>query len=606
MAGFDFAFFQLLFKMVAHQTGSISRVDFEPQKPHFEGRAIAQAFPRATPESQGISSDHVRGYLEALADDPDSNPHHVMIMRHGYVIAECSFFPYVNGMWHVTHSMCKTITGMAVGFAIDEGLLSLDEHIMTIFSKYTNVLLRLRKNNVTIENLLDMTSGVDFSEAGAISGNSWRSGFMNAAQKFEPGTQFEYNSMNSYMLSAAIQEKTGMTMMEYLRPRLFDPLGIEEIFWEKCPQGVTKGGWGLFLKPEDALKLGWLYLNRGVWHGKQIVPESWVETSTSRHSDGGSFGYGYQLWMEERPGAFAYNGLFGQDIVVCPDIGLVHMVNASSRELIQSGDLTDIMRRFWGAGYKPSDGPLPEAPEAYARLIQTEMNLNDGIWESRESGHRGFWVYPVDRSGFLVDDLTRLLSGHNYRMEDGVIGLFPLICQVMHNNFTEGIKEIGFDTEDEKLVLVVKEGDTCHRMKVGFGRDNEITEIDLRGEPYAVSLHGRITSDETDRIALVLELSFLEECCSRTMHLFFSGKDLELRATEKPGDKVIMEALDYTGSSKITENKLLRNLVPEGTMNIMDQSIYYTVHPIDIGHLIEKEDEAKSSAAAARIESDEV
>ena len=587
MAGLDFAFFQLLYKMLSHQTGSISRVDFHPQKPRFEGREIPMQFPRTSPEAQGISSDHIREYLQTLAGSQASSPHHSMIMRHGNVISECSFFPYERGIWHITHSLCKSVTGMAVGFAVDEGILSLDEKILDIFSRHAGVFSHIRRGGLTVEDLLNMTSGVDFSEAGAISGNTWRAGYMNAPQKFEAGSQFEYNSMNSYMLSAAIQEKTGLTMMEYLRPRLFEPLGIDEIFWERCPQGVTKGGWGMFIKPEDALKLGYLYLHGGSWKGRQIIPRSWVEASTAKHSDGGAFGYGYQLWMDERPGSFAFNRLFGQDVVVDPDIDMVYMVNAGSRELFQTGELTSIMRYYWGGHYRPSDTPLPEDPEAYARLIQLERNLMDGIWKPAQEKHEGFWIYPAQSHSFRTEDLIRQLSGRSYRMEQGTIGLFPLICQVMHNNFTEGISRIGFEEDDGTLAVLFREGESTQKIRISFGGEKYISQIDLRGEPYLVSMTGRITTDEMDRIALVLELYYMEESCSRVFHMFFSGKDLELRATEKPGDKVIMEALDYTGGGSLMENRIIRRIIPQGTENIMDESLYFTVHPTDIGHVEE-------------------
>lgn len=292
MAGFDVSFWSLLFKLLSRQTGRISKVNFEPQKPHFENTPILQPFERATPESQGVSSDHIRSFLADLAEDNDANPHHVMILRHGKVICECSYAPYVDGMWHITHSMCKSVTGMAVGFAVDEGILSLDETIESIFPSYVPILSKLRWRNqkeITIGNLLNMTSEVEFSEAGAISGNEWRKGYMASNLKCEPGTKWDYNSMNSYMLSAAIQEKTGMTMFDYLKPRLFEPLGIDKIYWEYSPEHITKGGWGMFLRPEDALKLGYLYMNGGRWKGKQILSEEWVKLSTSTQADNGNW-----------------------------------------------------------------------------------------------------------------------------------------------------------------------------------------------------------------------------------------------------------------------------------------------------------------------------
>ena len=154
---------------------------------------------------------------------------------------------------------------------------------------------------VTVEHLLTMTSGVQFNEIGAISGNDWLNSFLNAPVSGKPGAAFQYNSMNTYVLSAIVTERTGMTLSEYLEPRLFQPLGITKYLWETCPKGITKGGWGLFLCPEDMAKLGQLYLQRGIWKGQQLVPEGWVEISTGKQVESveGTFGYGYQVWMEK-------------------------------------------------------------------------------------------------------------------------------------------------------------------------------------------------------------------------------------------------------------------------------------------------------------------
>ena len=190
---------------------------------------------------------------------------------------------------------------------------------------------------------------------GVVSGNDWVDSFLNAPVKGTPGEAFEYNSMNTYLLSAIIQERTGMKMVDYLRPRLFEPLGIRKVFWESCPAGITKGGWGLFLCPEDAAKLGVMYVNGGKFEGKQIVPAEWVAASTSVHATPpekmGKYGYGYQVWMEERPGSFAFNGMLGQNVLGYPDTGVVIVTNAGSNELFQTCEMLDIVRKYFGAEF---------------------------------------------------------------------------------------------------------------------------------------------------------------------------------------------------------------------------------------------------------------
>lgn len=587
MAGFDFSFWSLFFKLVSGQTGDISNVTFRPQKARFEGGPIRQAFERATPESQGVDSLHLLHFLDEMADDPEASPHHIMILRHGKVILECSFAPYEKGMWHITHSMSKSITGMAVGLAIHEGRLRLDETLDEIFPQYVKLFARLRQKPVTVRNLLNMTSEVEFSEAGAISGDNWLAGYMASATKCEPGTKFDYNSMNSYMLSAIIQERTGMTLFDYLKPRLFDPLGIDQVFWEESPEGVTKAGWGMYLRPEDALKLGWLYMKGGRWKGRQIIPEDWVLESTRMQADNGKFGYGYQIWMEQRPGSFAFNGLFGQNVICCPDDDLIIMCNAGNRELFAGGSLTSILRKYWGVGYEPSAAPLPENIMAHRRLL-TRVGQLDGSLPAPPPKPKIGWqlvlkpVEVIDRT-YLVETL----KGHTFAMQRRQIGIFPLISQVMHVNFTDGISKIGFDEDpDTCFVILFEEGETLHRIRVGFDRAEKST-VGLHGDPYLVAAKGRLATDENGRLAIILDLTFPEEGMTRRLKIFFDGDEIEVRGNEKPGDAVAADALEYTGGTDrpLTKLPIIRHILEGGGLDFMDLTVQSTMHPVDFGKL---------------------
>ena len=338
MAKEQLAVIEMVTNMILGKTGGISKVDFVPQKIRCsEPQSIVyenpgQTFPRNTPESQGIHSEHLRNLVEELACSPDTDMHHFMVLCHGNVICETDFAPYRKGIWHITHSMCKSITGMAAGLLIDEGKLDLSENIYKIFHDKGSTWAKIFRPEVTVENLMTMTSGVTFNESGIVSGNDWLESYLNAPVSEKPGTKFQYNSLNSYVLSAIITERTGMPMDEYLKPRLFEPLGITDYLWEKCPRGITKGGWGLFMHTEDMAKLGQLYLNKGKWNGKQIIPESWTEASVTKKVDSieGTYGYGYQLWMEERPGSFEYNGMLGQNVLIYPDVDMVIVTNAGN------------------------------------------------------------------------------------------------------------------------------------------------------------------------------------------------------------------------------------------------------------------------------------
>lgn len=404
MAKEQLAVIEMITGMILGKTEGISKVDFTPQKTvcpdviragkYLENvgntttmnkitesaQKTGNHLPGRTPESQGIHSEHLRKLVQELAESPDTDMHHLMILRHGNIICEVDFAPYRKGIWHITHSMCKSITGMAIGFLVEEEKLKLSESIYQIFPDKGSLWTKMFRPEITVENLLNMTSGVTFNESGIISGNDWLESYLNASVTEKPGTQFQYNSLNSYVLSAIVTERTGMPMDEYLEPRLFGPLGIQNYFWEKCPKGITKGGWGLFMTAEDMAKLGQLYLNKGKWNGIQIIPENWVETSVTKQIESieGTYGYGYQLWMEERPGSFEYNGMLGQNVLVYPDADMVIVTNAGNEELFQSGKMLDIIRKNFPVGWMPEES-LPEDSEEYGKLQHL-------IWKMADDG----------------------------------------------------------------------------------------------------------------------------------------------------------------------------------------------------------------------------
>ena len=310
----------------------VGRVRFRPQRAG--GRGVGYTgmpLPRSSPEREGLSSRQLLEFLRRAQVHPTINPHTLMVLRHGKVVCSCSFAPYREDVWHVTHSMCKSLTALAVGMLVGEGKLSLEEHICDIFpgrlSPLANPLAFRRMKAVTVRHLLTMSSGVNFNEAGAVTSEDWLGDFFSSGVGFEPGAKFAYNSMNSYVLSCIVRERSGMGLTEFLRPRLFAPLSMGRLHWEKSPQGVEKGGWGLYLFPEDMAKLGQLFLQEGVWDGRRLVPREFLEEMCSPQMatppEMGEQGYGFQLWMGKRPGSYLCNGILGQNIIVLPDVDMV-------------------------------------------------------------------------------------------------------------------------------------------------------------------------------------------------------------------------------------------------------------------------------------------
>ncbi len=619
MAKEQIAVAELVLNMILGKTGG-TRVDYFPQKPDFPFDAVyEQAFVRATPESQGISSDLFAALLRELDASKDTEMHHFMALRHGKVICECNFAPYPKGMWHITHSMCKSITGMAIGMLIEEEKLKLDENIYDIFPDHINAFSKIFRPVITVENLLTMTSGVTFNESGIVSGNDWLGSFLNASVNGKPGTEFQYNSLNTYVLSAIVTKRTGETLTEYLTPRLFAPLGITKYYWETCPKGITKGGWGLFLCAEDMAKLGQLYLQRGKWNGQQLVSEYWIEISTARHlkTQNDTYGYGYQLWMEQRPGSFEYNGMLGQNVIIYPDMDMVLVTNAGNKEMFQDCLMLNIIRKYFPVNYHPAD-VLPENPLSYGLLKRLCGELENGENNNRSTSLRGRWKRNVVsrrkhsdkkysyRISAAVDrpsdhhSFMRAVSGRTYVMEQQNIGIAPLFVQVFHNNMTDGISEISFTYDAGNFYVSFTEGEVIHKLPVGFGRAADGC-VDLHGEHYLVATLGEFARDENDIPVLKLEITFIEECVKRKVHIFFhEDNGIEIRWNETPGKKMILAGLSSI-TEELSGNFLYNSLLGDHnitTTELLHRLMEQTIEPAVRGYL-------KSSKETDSIDTDE-
>ena len=630
MAKEQLAVIEMVTNMILGKTEGISKVDFVPQKtrcpepengmhmhdkvPVIQDQDIEktknqqQIFPRKTPESQGIVSDHLRYLIQELADSPNTDMHHFMVLRHGNVICEADFAPYRKGIWHITHSMCKSITGMAVGFLVEEGKLELSENIYKIFSDKGSTWVKMFRPEVTVENLLTMTSGVTFNESGIVSGNDWLESYLNASVAEKPGTKFQYNSLNSYVLSAIITERTGMPMDEYLKSRLFEPLGITDYLWEKCPRGITKGGWGLFMHTEDMAKLGQLYLNKGKWNGKQIIPESWAEASVTKKVDSieGTYGYGYQLWMEERPGSFEYNGMLGQNVLIYPDVDMVIVTNAGNEELFQDNVMLNIIRKYFPVDWMPKE-TLPENPIAYAKLQElTEICLKKqqcynhpltvckGGWKKNSEKYRarGKYIETQKARKQQIHLLEDLLDGVHYELDQSSVGLFPLVMQVMHNNMTDGISKIGFR---KGMILCFQEGEELIELEMGWSKyiENKLT---VHGETYLVAVKGELSSDVDDNPVLKVEIAYLEEAMRRKLYVTFvrntgNNRDLippehiEIKWYESPGKALIMEGMESI-TTEVTKHPIYSRIRENGGIDLLHRLMEQTIEPVIKGKLI--------------------
>jgi CubicO group peptidase (beta-lactamase class C family) len=293
--------------------------------------------PRSTPEAQGVDPVALLAFIEA-ADKNIDGLNSFMLIRHGQVVAETWWAPYAASSPHSLYSLSKSFTSTAVGLAIAEGKLSIDDEVLKFFPDDAPAEPSANLKAMRVSDLLRMATGHQ-SEPPRPANQSWVKAFLAHPVPFKPGTHFLYNTSATYMLSAIVQKVTGQTLLDYLKPRLFDPLGIEKPTWEMSPQGIATGGYGLSIRTEDIAKFGQLYLQKGMWQGKRLVPEAWIEVATTRQVANGSNpksdwdqGYGYQFWRC-RHGAYRGDGAFGQYCIVLPEQDAVIAITSGVKDM---------------------------------------------------------------------------------------------------------------------------------------------------------------------------------------------------------------------------------------------------------------------------------
>ena len=292
---------------------------------------------RATPESQGVSSAAIAKFVRA-ADEKVNSMHSVMILRHGKVIAEAWWDPEDATKPHVLWSLSKSFTSTAVGLAVEEGKLSIEDRVVGFFPDDLPGEPSENLRKMQVKDLLTMSTG-HADEPNVRQSQDWIKSFLAHPLPHPPGTFFRYNTPATFMQSAIVQKVTGKTVVDYLQSRLFDPLGIQPPRWDTNPQGISLGGYGLFLKTEDIAKFGQLYLQNGKWEGKQLIPATWVQQATSKQVSNGdnpssdwNQGYGFQFWRC-RHNAFRGDGKDGQFCVVLPDQDAVVVMTANTTNM---------------------------------------------------------------------------------------------------------------------------------------------------------------------------------------------------------------------------------------------------------------------------------
>ena len=568
---------KLIRQLIDKSVSTTPVIPFIAQKPKSSGICEQPYFQRVVPESEGVSSKYLFDFLKELDENKGLDMHSIMIMRNGRVLSEGSFGAYKKSVWHITYSMCKSITGLAIGLLIDEGKLSLDDKLVDIFSKNANIITTTLQKNITVKSLLTMSTGVVFNEAGSVTETDWVQGFLESAVRFEAGKGFSYNSMNSYMLSAIVCEKSGRSLREYLDEKLFIPMGITDLFWEKCPKGIEKGGWGLYIKLEDVAKLGQLVLQNGVWNGVQLISKEYISAASTKQNTAqdniGNFDYGFQMWTGRGQNSFLFNGMFGQNLIAFRDTGIIVASNAGNDEFFQVSDFFTTVEKYFGKDYAPCD-KLPRRFADCRRLRELEARLG-------RDKKKGFF----ERN--KICKLAQELDGRVYTFshdDTAGVGIMPLYLQAAQNNHTKGLDKMAFYYKDKRLIVDVTESKLTNSFEIGLF-EPKYNDVCYDGEPYKVGLLGEFCIDEDGLEVLKLRFSFIETANSRIVKLFFlPNGDVKAEFMEKPGKDYLMLALDCTVKD-IKNVGFLEPLVDKLDSDFIDYKISAMLEPSAIGRL---------------------
>ncbi len=380
-------------------------------------------FPVSTPEKQGLSSSGILRFIKAVEAD-DLNLHSVMILRHGHVVAEGWWAPYAPELKHTLYSLSKSFTSTAIGMAVEEGRLKVSDKVLSFFPESRPAKVNKNLSEMTVKHLLTMSTGHATDPTNAVrinGGDNWVKAFLNTPPELKPGSRFVYNSAATYMLSAILQKLTGQTLLNYLEQWLFKPLGIEGADWETDPAGICTGGWGLRLKTEDIAKFGQLYLQKGMWNGKKLLSETWINDATGFEiqSVGGSRpketndwlqGYGYQFWRC-RHNAYRGDGAFGQYCIVVPEKDMVVAITS------ETSNMQGIMDHVWEhiLGNAAADH-LPPDTAGVKELQQKLKNLALRI--------------PVAEK---TSPVIQKINGKVFRMDDNALGISEIAFSIGGN-----------------------------------------------------------------------------------------------------------------------------------------------------------------------------
>lgn len=469
-----------------------------------------------TPESVGVRSSKIKAFIDEI-NEKKLGLQSFTVVRHNKVCAQCFWKPYSADYPHVLYSMSKSVTSTAIGFAISEGLLSLDDKVSDFFPEYKSARLHINKK-LTVRMLLTMRSDKLITVADEKGGKDWIKQFFDAPYLLPPDSKFNYISENTFMLSAIISKITGMSMLDYLYPRMLAPLGIEKPFWETDGKGNNSAGWGLYMKSEDLAKFFLPYINDGKWiDGTQLVPAFWVREATKKQTasvnDGyidNMCGYGYQFWRNPVANSYRADGLFGQRCFMFPEYDALVVLNSGESEDYK------IMKVFWkyfpecfeGDAFEENEKEYSELQSAISQCTVEELEAKPRNAEAEQK-----------------------ISGRKIRCKSNKFTsvISVSILQMLYNKPGE-INQMTFDFDNDGLLFTWREKDEVNTIRAGMNGEYGVSEIHLKDLHYHAYSKAAWQEDGT----LKLWIRPVETAHVRKFTFDFSGNRIKITNEMSP------------------------------------------------------------------------
>ncbi len=499
------------------------------------------------PEQVGVSSKEV---AELIKDFKESNieVHSIMILRHGKVAFETWADPYSPDMPHAMYSVSKSFTSAAVGFAVNEGLISLDTRLIDIFPEFRKEEPDGNLEMLSVHHLLCMQSGKSVSVFTDKGKNQWIKDFFDAPWKFRPGDGWEYISENQYMLCAMLVRVTGMSVIDYLTPRLFAPLGIDIPFWEHDIDGIEAGGWGLFLKTEDLAKFTLCYQQKGMFNGKQVIPADWVHKSQKIQSDNSAVnrspdsqsGYGYCFWRCAGLNGYRADGMFSQFGIVAKDYDASFILTAGEIDEQKVRDC--IWRHFPKCLIENDSEETPEEKPALAPLDDDLPAMQRSLLEDWLHGKK----MKFSKNMFLA------AAGFPASM-------LPMPIVYMSGDRAGGITDVVFEFFEDTCTMSWAEGDEQNTIVCGMDGKPRRSPMTLAQMPFTANA----TAAWTTQNELTIHMRPIEAVCQRIIKFTFDEDDVEYQPSSKPPITAIADYL------KQDMNNFLPTIAPVQKMGVM-------------------------------------